>query len=172
MVRCRPRRAEQQERAPQGCRGDDVAARVEGAKTAKNGRSPNLNLENRSERAFLAAVDADRDDALWNVDDSLAELASLARTAGAEVVGTLSQRLRRPDPVTYLGKGRVNELAQLRAELAYDLLILDDELAPSQHRNLEEVVGARGIARTALILDIFAQHAHTRECQLQVELAH
>jgi hypothetical protein len=70
---------------------------VEGAKTAKNGRSPNLTMENRGERVFLAAVDADHDDALWNVDDSLAELASLARTAGAEVVGTLSQRLR-PTP--------------------------------------------------------------------------
>ncbi len=171
MIQCRHRHAERQERAPQGRCGDDVAALVEGAKTAKNGRSPNLTLENRGERAFLAAVDADHADALWNVDDSLAELASLARTAGAEVVGTLSQRLRKPDPVTYLGKGRANELAQLRDELDYDLLILDDELAPSQQRNLEEVVGARVIDRTALILDIFAQHAHTREGQLQVELA-
>ncbi len=99
------------------------------------------------------------------------ELASLARTAGAEVVGTLIQRLRAPDPATYLGKGRANEIAQRREELGFDLLILDDEVSPSQQRNLEEVTGARVIDRTALILDIFAQHARTREGQLQVELA-
>ncbi|MGZ3673567.1 MAG: GTPase HflX [Ktedonobacterales bacterium] len=123
------------------------------------------------ERAFLAAVDLDRDEALWSVDDSLAELASLAGTAGAEVVGTLVQRLRSPDPATYLGKGRVNELAELRQQLNFDLVIMDDELSPSQQRNLEEAIGTRVIDRTALILDIFAQHAHTREGQLQVELA-
>ncbi|MGZ3584800.1 MAG: HflX-like GTP-binding protein, partial [Ktedonobacterales bacterium] len=120
------------------------------------------------ERAFLAAVDLDRDEALWSVDDSLAELASLAGTAGAEVVGTLVQRLRSPDPATYLGKGRVNELAELRQQLNFDLVIMDDELSPSQQRNLEEAIGTRVIDRTALILDIFAQHAHTREGQLQV----
>ncbi|HLZ24750.1 MAG TPA: GTPase HflX [Ktedonobacterales bacterium] len=127
--------------------------------------------ENRPERAFLAAVDFDREDALWSVDDSLAELASLASTAGAEIVGTMVQRLHTPDRATYLGKGRANELERLHQELDFDLVILDDELSPSQQRNLEEVVGARVIDRTALILDIFAQHAHTREGQLQVELA-
>src|SRR5260370_23841261 len=139
MIQCRHRHAERQKRAPQGRCGDDVAARGEGAQTAKNGRSPTLTLENRGERVFLAAVDADHADALWNVDDSLAELASLARTAGAEVVGTLSQRLRKPDPVTDLGKGRANQLAQLRDELDYDLFTLDDALAPSHHRNIQEV---------------------------------
>ncbi|HLJ80997.1 MAG TPA: GTPase HflX [Ktedonobacterales bacterium] len=116
-------------------------------------------------------MDFDHGDALWSVDDSLAELASLARTAGAEVVGTMVQRLRTPDRATYLGKGRANELAQLHQDLGFDLVILDDELSPSQQRNLEETVGARVIDRTALILDIFAQHARTREGQLQVELA-
>src|SRR5262249_940657 len=111
------------------------------------------------------------EDALWDADDSLAELASLARTAGAEVAGTLIQRLRTPDPATYLGKGRANELTQLHAELDFDLVILDDEISPSQQRHLEEITGVRVIDRTALILDIFAQHAHTREGQLQVELA-
>jgi GTPase len=81
------------------------------------------------------------------------------------------QRLRMPDRATYLGKGRANELARLRDELGFDLVIMDDELAPAQQRNLEELTGARVIDRTALILDIFAQHAHTREGQLQVELA-
>ena len=108
---------------------------------------------------------------MWSADDSLSELASLARTAGAEVLGTMAQRLRSPDQTTYLGKGRANELAQLQRELDFDLVIVDDELSPSQQRNLEEIVDARVIDRTALILDIFAQHAHTREGQVQVELA-
>src|SRR5579884_2138485 len=143
----------------------------EGTPTPKNGRLINLSVERRAERAFLAAVDADQDDALWSAEDSISELASLAQTAGAEVVGSLVQRLRTPDPATYLGKGRANEIAQLHDELGFDLLILDDEISPSQQRNLEDVTGARVIDRTALILDIFAQHAHTREGQLQVELA-
>ena len=87
------------------------------------------------------------------------------------MVGKMIQRLRSPDQSTYLGKGRANELAQLHTELDFDLVIVDDELSPSQQRNLEEIVEARVIDRTALILDIFAQHAHTREGQLQVELA-
>jgi GTP-binding protein HflX len=139
--------------------------------TAKNERLINLSAENRRERAFLVAVETTRDDALWDVDDSLSELASLASTAGAEVLGTMVQRMRNPDPATYLGKGRANELSQLHDQLGFDLVIVDDELAPSQQRNLEEAVGARVIDRTALILDIFAQHARTREGQLQVELA-
>ncbi len=147
------------------------AIQWEGTLTGKNGRAIMQTPNTRVERAFLAAVDLDRDDALWSVDDSLAELASLAGTAGAEVVGTMVQRLRSPDPATYLGKGRVSELADLQKELNFDLVIMDDELSPSQQRNLEEAIGARVIDRTALILDIFAQHAHTREGQLQVELA-
>ncbi len=123
------------------------------------------------ERAFLAAVDTDRDDALWSAEDSIHELASLASTAGAEVVGSMVQRLRRPDAATYLGKGRAGELAGLRQELEFDLVIMDDELTAAQQRNLEEITGTRVIDRTALILDIFAQHAHSREGQLQVELA-
>jgi GTP-binding protein HflX len=142
-----------------------------GLLTAKNERLINLGMENRAERAFLAAVDTESDEALWSAEDSIAELASLAGTAGAEVVGTMVQRLRAPDAATYLGKGRANELTQLREELGFDLVIVDDELSPSQQRNLENVTGARVIDRTALILDIFAQHAHTREGQLQVELA-
>ena len=139
--------------------------------TAKNGRYITQTPQHTVERAFLAAVESSRDETLWSVEDSLAELASLAGTAGAEVVGTMVQRLRSPDSATYLGKGRVSELAQLREEQGFDLLIMDDELSPSQQRNLEEATGARVIDRTALILDIFAQHAHTREGQLQVELA-
>ncbi|HEX9039229.1 MAG TPA: GTPase HflX [Ktedonobacterales bacterium] len=130
-----------------------------------------LTAESRPERAWLVAVDSERDDALWDVEDSLAELAALARTAGAEVVGAFSQRLQTPTPNLYLGKGRATELATLCRDRDIDLVITDDEISPTQQRNLEELTSARVIDRTALILDIFAQHARTREGQLQVELA-
>ncbi|HEX8997430.1 MAG TPA: GTPase HflX [Ktedonobacterales bacterium] len=130
-----------------------------------------LKAENRPERAFLIAVDTDHEDALWDVEDSLAELAALASTAGAQVIGSLSQRLTAPTANLYLGKGRASELAQICRDQQIDLVIADDEITPSQQRNLEELTDARVIDRTALILDIFAQHARTREGQLQVELA-
>ena len=119
----------------------------------------------------MIAVDTEREEALWDVRDSLTELGALARTAGAEVLGSLWQRLRAPNPTSYLGKGRAAELATLQQQLEFDLVIVDDELTPAQQRNLESLVDARIVDRTALILDIFAQHAHTREGQLQVELA-
>jgi len=130
-----------------------------------------LAAENRAERAYLVAVEIAGEETLWDVHDSLDELAALARTAGAEVVGSLAQRLPAPNPAYYVGKGRALELAQLKRELDLDLIIVDDEISPSQQRNLEALTEARVIDRTALILDIFAQHAHTREGQLQVELA-
>lgn len=99
------------------------------------------------------------------------ELSILARTAGAQVVGTLVQRLRHPDVATYIGKGRVQELSELEKDPGFELVIIDDELSPSQQRNLEKLLHARILDRTALILDIFAQHARTREGRLQVELA-
>ena len=115
----------------------------------------------------------DRDDpnSSWDATDSLAELASLARTAGAEVVGTVIQKLDKRDPVTYLGKGRARQAADEGKALGVTLIIADDELSPAQQRELEEVMECRVLDRTALILDIFAQHARTREGQLQVELA-
>ena len=123
------------------------------------------------EHAFLVAVDQDESESLWSVEDSLSELGTLARTAGAEVVGTLIQRLRHPDVATYIGKGRAQELRNTEKELGFDIVIFDDELSPSQQRNLEKLLDARVIDRTALILDIFAQPARTREGRLQVELA-
>jgi GTP-binding protein HflX len=105
------------------------------------------------------------------VEDSLGELGTLARTAGAEVVGTMIQRMRHPDVATYIGRGRAQELSDTEKQLHIDLVIFDDELSPSQQRNLEKLLHARVIDRTALILDIFAQHARTREGRLQVELA-
>ena len=117
------------------------------------------------------AVESEEDEGLWSAEDSLSELCTLANTAGAEVVGKMIQRLRHPDVATYLGKGRTQELSDLKKQLGLDLVIFDDELSPSQQRNLEKLLDARVIDRTALILDIFAQHAHTREGRLQVELA-
>lgn len=105
------------------------------------------------------------------VDDSLAELEQLAWTAGAEVAGTLTQKMDHPDGTTFLGKGKVEELRSLCAETGADLVIFDEELTPSQQRNLENALKIKIVDRTALILDIFAQRARTREGQLQVELA-
>lgn len=117
------------------------------------------------------AVDHEESESLWSVEDSLNELGTLARTAGAEVVGSMIQRLRHPDVATYVGKGRAQELCDTEKQLHLDLVIFDDELSPSQQRNLEKLLNARVLDRTALILDIFAQHARTREGRLQVELA-
>ncbi len=101
------------------------------------------------------------------------ELAQLARTAGVEVVGVALQRLHRPHPATLIGPGKVAELVTLRAELDADVVIFDEELSPRQQRELERAFGdeIKVLDRTALILDIFARHAHTREGALQVELA-
>ena len=105
------------------------------------------------------------------MEDSLEELALLADTAGAEVVGALVQRLTKPNAAYYLGKGKVRELADLRREVGYDVVLFDDELSPTQQRNLEQALEAKIIDRTALILDIFAKRAQTHEGRLQVELA-
>ena len=107
----------------------------------------------------------------FGVEDSLDELAELAHTAGVEVVGRELQRLAKVNPRTYIGAGKVEELVEKRAQLAYDLLIFDDELSPAQLRNLEAALEVKVLDRTALILDIFAMHARTREGALQVELA-
>ncbi|MGQ9572289.1 MAG: GTPase HflX [Dehalococcoidia bacterium] len=112
-----------------------------------------------------------RSDSRWATESSLEELAQLALTAGAEVVGRSIQRLERPTSAYYVGRGKVQELASLRHRLGYTTVIFDDELSPSQQRNLEDALEVKILDRTALILDIFAQHARTREGALQVELA-
>ena len=102
---------------------------------------------------------------------SLRELAALAQTAGSEVLDALIQKRDHPDPATYLGSGKARELAEVVAAAGADTVIVDGELAPSQRRALEDVVGVKVVDRTALILDIFAQHAKSREGKAQVELA-
>ncbi len=101
----------------------------------------------------------------------LDELALLVDTAGADVVERVVQRRDRPDPATYVGKGKAEELRQLSLEVDSDTVVFDDELSPAQQRNLEKILGRTAIDRTAVILDIFAQNAHTLEGKAQVELA-
>lgn len=108
---------------------------------------------------------------LVDAENSLRELAALAETAGSEVLDGLLQRRVKADPATYLGKGKAEELRLLVVETGADTVIADTELAPSQRRNLEDVVKVKVIDRTAVILDIFAQHAKSREGKAQVELA-
>jgi GTP-binding protein HflX len=108
---------------------------------------------------------------LIDAENSLRELAALAETAGSEVLDGLLQRRIKADPATYLGKGKAEELRLLVVETGADTVIADTELAPSQRRNLEDVVKVKVIDRTAVILDIFAQHAKSREGKAQVELA-
>ena len=123
------------------------------------------------ERAILVGVD--RGGSKWSCDDSLAELGRLAETDGAVVVLTMKQRLDAPIPKTFIGKGKAEELVSYVRNLDADVVIFDDELTPSQQSNLERAVGepVKIIDRTALILDIFGEHARTKEGRLQVQLA-
>jgi len=119
------------------------------------------------ERGFVVALLAQGRDA----SEELAELRELARTAGVEPVAELVQQRARPDPRTYLGKGKLEELKHAFVESIADVLLVDDELEPPQQRRLEDALQTRVVDRTQLILDIFAQHAVSAEGKLQVELA-
>ncbi|HEX5972761.1 MAG TPA: GTPase HflX [Gemmatimonadaceae bacterium] len=105
------------------------------------------------------------------LDEHLRELERLADTAGADVVGELTQQLDRPHPGTYLGKGKIDELRQLVHDTSASLIIFDDELSPSQAKNVEDTIGTRVVDRAELILDIFATRARSSEAKMQVELA-
>ena len=122
------------------------------------------------ERAFLLGIESTRRDS-WPIERSLAELEALAQTAGATVVGSAFQRRQAPDPLWYVGKGRAADLALEKGEVNFNVLIVDDELRPGQQRNLEKLLDCKVIDRSALIIDIFARHAKTKEGRLQVELA-
>jgi len=119
----------------------------------------------------LVAVAAKGTKDKWSAEASIKELAQLAGTAGANVVGKLIQRLPAPSKTHYVGKGKLEELLALKDNVNYDVVIFDDELSPMQQRNLEEALQVKVIDRVALILDIFAKRARTHEGQLQVELA-
>ena len=125
------------------------------------------------ERAVLVAVELNGVPTLLSVQDSLDELGLLAKTAGLSITGRLTQKLDAPNPATLLGSGKVEELRMLVTELGANVVIFDDELSPRQQRELEKELGEqiKVLDRTALILDIFASHARTREGAVQVELA-
>jgi GTP-binding protein HflX len=133
-------------------------------------RSRMIDLTLPTERAFLIGLD-DPDDGRWPIARSLAELGALAEAAGATVVGSASQRRSQPDAVWYFGKGRAAELVDEKANTNFNLLVVDDELAPNQQRSLETLLDCKVLDRSALIIDIFARHARSREGRLQVELA-
>lgn len=119
------------------------------------------------ERALLLGVDTGE----YDCEISLTELEELSRTAGAEVVGTVSQKLPNPNPATYIGSGRMEEVCAFCRANEIDLIVADGELSPAQQRNMETQTDTRVIDRTTLILDIFAQRARSREGKIQVELA-
>ncbi len=123
----------------------------------------------RLERVILVGVWTSA--AVEDADNSLAELALLAETAGSQVLDALYQRRQKPDPATYVGRGKVDGLREIVQATGADTVICDGELAPSQLRNLEDRLKVKVVDRTALILDIFAQHAKSKEGQSQVELA-
>jgi GTP-binding protein HflX len=128
---------------------------------------------NEKERVLLVGAEARSARPLLSLEDSLAELALLADTAGMEVAGTITQRLQQIDPNTFIGSGKVEEISEMLDTMNVHVVIFDDELSPRHQRQLEKEFGenVKVLDRSALILDIFAQHAHTREGSLQVELA-
>lgn len=125
------------------------------------------------EKAILVGVECLTENSLLSMESSLEELYLLSDTAGVDVVGELSQKLDKPNPSTFIGSGKVNELKELVNALQADMVIFDEELNPRNFRDLEEQLpaGTKVIDRTGLILDIFAQHANTSEGKLQVQLA-
>jgi GTP-binding protein HflX len=127
----------------------------------------------KKEKAILVGIDIKDHQQFLSTDDSLSELELLANTAGLQVIAIEKQKLEAPNPSTYIGKGKVEEIKVLSESLNADLVVFDEELSPRHFRELEKEFGEniRVIDRTTLILDIFAQHAQTREGQLQVELA-
>ena len=126
--------------------------------------------QEKKERALLVGFATSSQDR-WREMDSLEELEQLARTAGAEVFEKILQIREKPDPSYLLGRGKVQEIRRIVETFGLDLVIVNRELSPSQHRNLEAAIGVKVIDRTELILDIFAQHARTAEAKIQVELA-
>jgi GTPase len=135
-------------------------------------KTPELTSSPR-ERTFLVGVEIYGQNQLLTLEDSLSELSLLAETAGLEVIGELTQKMDHPNPVTFIGSGKVEELKALAEETLSQVIVFDDELSPRHQRELQKFFGesVRVLDRTTLILDIFAQHAHTRDGQLQVKLA-
>ncbi len=134
---------------------------------------PELITNEQAERAYLVGIEVHKAASLFSVDDSLSELALLAKTAGLEVVGKTFQRLRTINTKTFIGSGKVDEIVDEISLIGVNVIVFDEELSPRHQRELEKQFGEtiRLLDRSALILDIFAQHARTSEGALQVELA-
>jgi GTP-binding protein HflX len=166
------------ERAGRGRSGLPAGMRKEraflvGLEYRSRKRVPGKGLTSGAQAARDSSVAAPRanSEPQFSAEESLGELRDLALSAGAEIAGELLQRRDRPDPATLIGRGKLEEVAGAAGSVSADLLLFDHDLTASQQRNIENVVHARVIDRTQLILDIFATHARTREGQLQVELA-
>ncbi|TMB61479.1 MAG: GTPase HflX [Chloroflexi bacterium] len=163
MVPARPGRAV--------VRSDEHQLRRIRVRFARRGRIIDDVIETHApaERAYLVALDRPR--ARFDADDSLDELGALVEATGAVVAGRVVQQRRAPDPKTWIGKGKAEELSREAARVNADLIVADEELTPTQQRSLEAVTSRRVVDRSAVILDIFARHARTREGRLQVEVA-
>ena len=152
---------------------DFTGAAEDGARAVVRDDQGLILTDKPDETAVLVGVSLARQPGILSMEDSLTELALLAETAGLAVQGTLTQRLEHPHPATFIGAGKLDELETLALELGANVVIFDEELSPRQQREIERVLGqeVKVIDRTALILDIFARHAKTREGAVQVELA-
>lgn len=128
-----------------------------------------FSTEKTKEKALLVGIHFPHEEK-WEKIDSLEELKNLTTTAGVIVVEKLLQNLQKPNPKTFIGKGKAQELRQIAPSLSLNTIIFDEELTPSQIGNLESITGMKVLDRTELILDIFAQHAHTKVAQIEVEL--
>ena len=126
--------------------------------------------EGKTERVFLVGAELKQANT-FDVNESMEELAELATTAGATIIGEGTQKLDRPHVATFIGKGKAGEFAELAKQGEVDTVIFDEELSPAQTRNLERIFDCKVLDRTALILDIFAQRARTREGKMQIEMA-
>lgn len=151
---------------------EDVEVRDRGERVGVSNQATKLsgNHTTHGERALVIGLKT-RDMKPWEVTDHLEELELLLQTAGGELVERLIQSRNTPDPATLIGSGKVKELAQRIRESEVQLVVFDWDLTPAQHRNLEKALGCKVIDRAALILDIFARRARTREARIQVELA-
>lgn len=126
--------------------------------------------EGKTERVFLVGAELKKGNT-FDVNESMEELSELATTAGADIIGEGTQKLDRPHVATFIGKGKAGEFAEMAKQGRVDTVIFDDELSPAQNRNLERIFDCKVLDRTALILDIFAQRARTREGKMQIEMA-
>jgi len=149
---------------------DEADGPATGTRTRRTSRRAHETAPSE-ERAYLVGLDSGRRTGGFSATESMRELGQLVNTAGGRVVGATLQRRPHPDPAHYIGAGKLEEIVGLREELGYTMAVFDDPLSPSQQLNLEQTLGVKVLDRSALILDIFASRARTREAALQVELA-